>query len=136
MLDGTLAAVASAIVAAISSVGYVGEAGLMALESALHPRRVGGCDASGRLSRLDGPLQSLIGGDHGRGGMQHRLDGCLLRRRVRGAPFDRALGRYVLLSRDSLDRAERLFVPLRRGVCLHPAAVAGLADVHSNAGCR
>ena len=109
MLDGILAAVAAAIIAVISAGGYIGMAALMALESACLPIPseiimpfAGYLASTGRFNLLLVATAGAVGCNFGSTAAYYvGAHG--------GRPLIERWGRYVLLDRDSLDRAERFF---------------------------
>lgn len=109
MLDSLLAPIVAWVVAVISAAGYAGVAGLMAVESACIPLPsevimpfAGYLASTGRFSLVLAATAGAVG--------------CNLGSTVAyavgargGRPLVERWGRYVLLSSEDLDRAERFF---------------------------
>ena len=109
MLDSLLAPVAAWIVGVISAAGYAGVAGLMAVESACIPLPsevimpfAGYLASTGRFSLALAATAGAVGCNIG-----STLAYAVGARG--GRPLVERWGRYVLLSPDDLDRAERFF---------------------------
>jgi membrane protein DedA with SNARE-associated domain len=109
VLDNLLALVAAWIVGVISAAGYVGVAGLMALESACIPLPsevimpfAGYLASTGRFSLVLAATAGAVGCNVG-----STLAYAVGTRG--GRPLVERWGRYVLLSPGDLDRAERFF---------------------------
>jgi len=109
LLDSLLAPVAAWIVAVISALGYAGVAGLMAVESACIPLPsevimpfAGYLASTGRFSLALAATAGAVGCNIG-----STLAYAVGARG--GRPLVERWGRYVLLSPDDLDRAERFF---------------------------
>lgn len=109
MLDSVIAALATWIVGVISTTGYIGVAGLMAIESACFPLPseiimpfAGYLASTGRFSLVLAATAGAVGCNFG-----STLAYAVGARG--GRPLVERWGRYLLLGPGDLDRAERFF---------------------------
>jgi hypothetical protein len=132
MIDAVLSSVATWIVNVISSSGYLGVLGLMAIESACIPLPsevimpfAGYLVSIGRFNLLAAATMGALGCNRG----------STVAYSVAAQGGRKAMerwGAYILVRRAELDRTEDRAVlrPLRRGNGVHRTPAAGGADIH------